>query len=311
MEAPFHHTDEAYKDLIEAGENLGERILAFLSGWPRTPSGGEMILKDTHAHHQEECHALVIETRKWFNLVKLRVGSIVIYESSSFHYTMRRVDAAIRKCGYIPPNPQIAVSLGRESMNLGSPLSRGDYEIQTPLDAAKQEARDGIDIALDLVRSAPPPEIIAKASAFGAGIKALPPYQRDTAFILMPMDKEKPELEDVSNAIKEVCHDFGIQAQRADDVEHQDVITEMVLQNIRESEFLIADLTDERPNVYYEVGYAHAVGKRPILYRREGTRLHFDLSVHNVPAYRNLTELKQLLHKRLEAMTGRTPGKPS
>lgn len=130
--------------------------------------------------------------------------------------------------------------------------------------------------------------------------------KKNTAFVIMPIDPERPELVDVLETIKEVATRFGIKAYRADEIEHQDRITNVILEEIKTCEYLIADLSHERPNVYYEVGYAHALDKRPILFRRQGTRLHFDLSVHNVPEYRNVKELRELLTRRFEAILGRS-----
>ncbi len=130
-------------------------------------------------------------------------------------------------------------------------------------------------------------------------------YRPNTAFVMMAIDDRKPELEDIRIGIKEVFEEFGIVAITADEIEHEEAITDRILSEIESSEFLVADLTHERPNVYYEIGHAHALNKRVILMRKKGTSLHFDVAHRNCPEYENATDLKRKLRKRLESMTNK------
>jgi type VI protein secretion system component Hcp len=120
-----------------------------------------------------------------------------------------------------------------------------------------------------------------------------------SAFIIMWMAPGRPDLDEVHRTIVDVCTGAGITAVRADDIQHSEQVTEVVLERIRTSEVVIADLTGERPNVYYEVGHAHAVGKRPVLVRRRGSLVHFDLVNHNVREYETIDDLRAILTQRL------------
>jgi hypothetical protein len=99
------------------------------------------------------------------------------------------------------------------------------------------------------------------------------------------MRVKDPLLEDAHAAIKRAAATLGIRAERVDEIVFSGQITDKILGSIRCAEYVVADLTHERPNVYYELGYAHALGKRTILVARAGTRLHFDVQNYRVEFY--------------------------
>ena len=131
-------------------------------------------------------------------------------------------------------------------------------------------------------------------------------YRPNTAFVMMAIDDSNSELEDIRTGIIEVFEAFGIKAITAEEIEPGEAITDHILSEIETSEFLIADLTHERPNVYYEIGHAHALNKRVILVRKKGTKLHFDVAHRSCRTYENATGLKKFLRDRLEIVTNKT-----
>ena len=189
-----------------------------------------------------------------------------------------------------------------------SPPGQAEDEFSHPVDAQKAffeciEQLEGIAQLLKITPANIPDGLPAKNPNLSQS------YRPNTAFIMMPIDNKNPENEDVYGAYKECFSKFDVKAVRADEIEHEDVITKRIIEEIKTSEFLVGDLTNERPSVYYEIGYAHSLGRRVILYRKAGTSIHFDLAAYNCPEYRNITELKTILMKRLEEATNRKPGK--
>lgn len=121
-------------------------------------------------------------------------------------------------------------------------------------------------------------------------------------FVIMAMPENDPGAEDVHQTIKRTCGSLGYKAERVDDIQFTGQISEKIQSCIMLSELVVADLSHERPNVYYEVGFADAFNKRLLLVARKDTKIHFDLQGNKVLFYKNMTELESLLSRAIEQL---------
>lgn len=129
----------------------------------------------------------------------------------------------------------------------------------------------------------------------------------DKGFILMPM-ADDVEFDKTCKIIKNECEKVDINAIRVDDVHSSAKVDDKVLEHIDDSEYIIVDLTNERPNVYYELGYTHGIGKKfenIILIAKRGTPLHFDIRNMSTIFFEDHRQLKMKLRKRLMAIKSR------
>ena len=106
-----------------------------------------------------------------------------------------------------------------------------------------------------------------------------------TAFVIMQFSTPYNEL--FTEVIRPVTEELGLSCIRADESFGPGVIIQDVERQILEAQVVIADITPANSNVYYEVGYAHALQKPTILIAEKTTDLPFDVSPFRVLFYEN------------------------
>jgi len=122
------------------------------------------------------------------------------------------------------------------------------------------------------------------------------------AFVVMPFD---PEFNDIYIlGIREVAEKLGIVVERADDVEHNQSIPDLIKERILKCDVVIAETSKLNPNVFYEVGLAHGVQKETILLCRDAKSIPFDLGSINHLVYSSIVELRERLEKRIRMTLG-------
>lgn len=85
--------------------------------------------------------------------------------------------------------------------------------------------------------------------------------------------------------IEPIFKNYGFLVKRADDIGGSQNILRGIVQGINDSELIIADLTEHNPNVYYELGLAHGLGKSVLLLTQNIDGIPFDLKVYQHLAY--------------------------
>lgn len=101
--------------------------------------------------------------------------------------------------------------------------------------------------------------------------------------------------------IKASAEELGCYCERVDEQIFEERILDRIYNQIDKADILIADLTGKNANVFYEIGYAHALKKKVILLTQYVDDIPFDLRHHPHIIYGGkITNLKGELKKRIK-----------
>ena len=151
-----------------------------------------------------------------------------------------------------------------------------------------------------------------QAARFIAKARKISAINQFRVFLIMPIQGEQSgsqeeqrvyrEYNERFQIIEKIIRKYGGVAIRIDKEHTLDELVARIKTEIQESRFVIADLTDERPSCYFEVGYADAL-RKPVVYIASkqsvtkpgsATKIHFDIHM-NVNFFSNHNELRERL----------------
>jgi hypothetical protein len=102
-------------------------------------------------------------------------------------------------------------------------------------------------------------------------------------FVVSPIgEEESDERRRADQVLKHIlrpaAEPYGYSVQRADEIDTPGMITTQVVERVSQDDLLIADLTNQNPNVFYELALRHALRKPYIQVIQKGERMPFDVA---------------------------------
>lgn len=106
-----------------------------------------------------------------------------------------------------------------------------------------------------------------------------------SSFIIMPFHEPCEQV--YREVVKPELIKFDIKAERADEYPRAANIPEDIKQGIVRNDFSVVDISEDNPNVFYELGYAHAHDKELILIsdKARSGNLPFDIRAYRILFY--------------------------
>ena len=121
--------------------------------------------------------------------------------------------------------------------------------------------------------------------------------------VMMPFQSESSA---VYATIKEASREAGFFCRRADDIWDHSTVIQDIFSLIFQSYIVVCDFTGKNPNVFYEAGIAHTLGKHVVPITQSEHDIPFDLKHHRFAKYLNngegLQKLKQDLVSRFSTL---------
>ncbi len=126
------------------------------------------------------------------------------------------------------------------------------------------------------------------------------PVESNVLSVMMPFEGR---FNGTYDAIRNVCNRLGIDCRRADDIWDNSILIQDVFDLIFTARAVLTDFTDRNPNVFYETGVAHTLGKLVIPITQSVADIPFDLRHHRALTYlpnsEGLLKLEADLEKKL------------
>ena len=121
--------------------------------------------------------------------------------------------------------------------------------------------------------------------------------RQPTAFVAMQFGEPYDTI--YRTVIRPKAHSLGFEVTRIDEVNRPGIIFQDIQKKIEDAKVVIAEITAPNQNVYYEVGYAHALNKPTILLAQRGRELPFDIRSYRVIFYEDSIGGKPLVERTL------------